>query len=879
MNFASSITLSFNDLFSSGFSRAHQSILGLKSSLDGINGSNINAMTGNITGINTALNGINTGVITGIGTDAEITKGNVTGLVHELQGITEAMPGTTDMGIITPSVIPPSPVPTQSIPSVPPQSPVQPQSIPSVPVFDDLAEMLGTSSVSYLDGMSDSLRGIGDSFSSTVPKVSGFKSALSGLKADTINNARSAMQGMNAAMEQINQNQAMNRLAADLSVMANMTAPMRAALSDMLREPSRLAGTFESSLKNIQVVTGYTTGEMAVLQKELISIGGKAIAGPLAVADAYNDVAGGITNTAVQMGVLNASLSLAEAGQADLGIAASGLVSVMNAYGFSNLAAADAAQKAAFASDVFTQTVGMGVGSMDNFIRAMSAVTGVSAQVGVGIDELGAGMAFITAQGPSASEAGTKLKAVMTSLLNPNKTLSEALQRVGVESGSAMLKEYGLAESLGIVSQALGGSQDAMSKALGSTEALDAAMYLTRADYVQFATTFGSTMTGVTQGAQNVQLESLESKMARLQAVSTSLQLQIGNNINRIKGVFVGVETAFLQHVALPIMNSPVGSVFSNIAAGTGILAQGVLEVGSGAINTAAQLSVLAANVQNAGGYLNLLKNTVGFLGAPFKAFGTFAGKAGTGILSMGKSIIGALPAIGAYIASGWAASAAWLAVNWPIALIVVGIAALIAGAVAIVKNWDAVSGFFIGLWEKITGAFSAAWEGIKTVIVGFVDWVGGIFDGIGGWFKGVLGGDANITKTQTGVSDSVINKSVVDTKTSTAIVPQTTQPKPVLPVPVMPANQVVPTQPVQPPITETSPVIPTGITQSSPAPSQNETKSLVIPRKVGINSPVMSYTASRAFADAVSGTPVQSSPVVPAPIANQTPITPPPVQ
>jgi hypothetical protein len=40
-----------------------------------------------------------------------------------------------------------------------------------------------------------------------------------------------------------------------------------------------------------------------------------------------------------------------------------------------------------------------------------------------------------------------------------------------------------------------------------------------------------------------------------------------------------------------------------------------------------------------------------------------------------------------------------------------------------------------------------------------------------------------------------------------------------------------------------------------------------------------MSYTASRAFADAVSGTPVQSSQVVPAPIVQQTPIAPQTVQ
>jgi TP901 family phage tail tape measure protein len=346
------------------------------------------------------------------------------------------------------------------------------------------------------------------------------------------------------------------------------------------------------------------------------------------------------------MGTLQASIAMSEAGQADLGVATNGLVKVMNAYSYS-------ADQAMFASDVFTQTVGMGVGSMNEFVGAMIPIAGLAASVGVGFDELGSAMAYSTSKGQTASVAATQMRTAMIALLNPNESMIKALQTIGIESGSAMIKEFGLAESLNMVNGALGGSQDVMSKALGSTEALQAAVALTATDYVGFATSFGEGIAGTTDSARSIQLESLESKMARLEVASTSLKTQIGNDINRIKGVFVGVETVFLQHVALPIMNSPVGSVFSNIAAGTGILTQGVLEVGSGAINTAAQLSVLAANVQNAGGYLNLLKNTVGFLGAPFKAFGTFVGKAGTGILGIGKSIIGALPAIGAYIYRG----------------------------------------------------------------------------------------------------------------------------------------------------------------------------------------------------------------------------------
>ena len=73
-------------------------------------------------------------------------------------------------------------------------------------------------------------------------------------------------------------------------------------------------------------------------------------------------------------------------------------------------------ERAAFVSDVLTQSVGMGVGSMNEFVTGMSAVAGIASPVGVGFDELGSTMAYLTSQNSAASEASTKLKAVITSL-------------------------------------------------------------------------------------------------------------------------------------------------------------------------------------------------------------------------------------------------------------------------------------------------------------------------------------------------------------------------------------------------------------------------------------------------------------------------------
>jgi hypothetical protein len=97
---------------------------------------------------------------------------------------------------------------------------------------------------------------------------------------------------------------------------------------------------------------------------------------------------------------------------------------------------------------------------------------------------------------------------------------------------------------------------------------------------------------------------------------------------------------------------------------------------------------------------------------------------AGGGVLSLGKSIIGALPAMGGYITSMWASVARTLAATWPILAIIAAVALLAGGVYLLIKNWDSVAGFFSGLWDNVKGAFSAAWDWIKNLLFGTSDWI-----------------------------------------------------------------------------------------------------------------------------------------------------------
>ena len=513
-------------------------------------------------------------------------------------------------------------------------------------------------------------------------------------------NAKNSMAGMKDAIGEINRNKDMFDLAGDLSLMSGRFDELAGKITSMMDAPSELAGSFESTMKNIRAISiaeGMTAEEADALGQQLLTIGSTATAGPLAVAAAYNDVAGGIANATAQMPIMEKALSLAEAGQADLGTATNGLVKIMNAYNFAKdgQSKEDIAQKAAWASDVITQAVGKGVGSMEEFVSAMSPISGLASSVGIGFDEIGSTMAYMTATTDTASTAGTKLQSFMIALQKPSKELSAALASVGISSGSAMLEEYGLAESARIVQSAFAGNQDAMVAAMGRAEAMQAVIALTGDAYSDFAKQFGSSMKGITEVSQAIQTESYESKTGRLQAINDSLKIKIGDDINAIKGFFVDMQTSFLTDVVSPMMDSPVGEVFQRIAAFAGIAAGGVLRLGSGVLNTATQLVTLTTTISNAGGITKLFSSTLGTLKNAVTGIGYSLMSLIAPLWAKITATFTATAAESGFAAALWATAGAMWSVLWPV------LAVVAAGALIVKIISEVASG-----WGSVTAAF-----------------------------------------------------------------------------------------------------------------------------------------------------------------------------
>ena len=118
---------------------------------------------------------------------------------------------------------------------------------------------------------------------------------------------------------------------------------------------------------------------------------------------------------------------------------------------------------------------------------------------------------------------------------------------------------------------------------------------------------------------------------------------------------------------------------------------------------------------------------SAGHMGQIMMGVGPIVAGVGKGISALGKSLLaqGAATKIftGIKLAAAGALKVFGIALKialGPIGLIILAVAALAYGVYLLIKNWDKVSEFFVGLWETVKDAFAAAWEWLKGLFVAY---------------------------------------------------------------------------------------------------------------------------------------------------------------
>lgn len=461
-----------------------------------------------------------------------------------------------------------------------------------------------------------------------------------------------------------------------------MTAPLAAGFGVAIKS----AMDFDATMTNIGAVMGKTKDEMKGLSAEILAIGSENTFGVQATAEAFYDIVGGVTDASARMDILSQSIATAEAGQASLAGTTSAMISVMNSYAFS-------AEQAGYASDVMTQTIAMGVGTMDELAGALPQVAGLAASLGISFDEVGGSLAYLSTKGFSFSQAGTQLRAMMTALLNPNEKMKAALSELGYETGAALIETEGL---VGAYQQlaSTGMAEKEFAAMLGSTEALTGATALLSTEAggaTKFLNDFGASLAGATEQARNTQLESATAQFNLLKSQVGALAITIGQALLPIlNDLVVGVTPAIesfsrwasenpgtVQTIAqlvaivggLATVAIPIGGIITGMAAAFGVLTSPVTVTIGLFVGLAAAINGV---IQSWNNWQNLVTNTPKELLSP-EGFSRL--QAGLGIAANQSSVMG-LAGVGAGavfgvkgkarggdIPSGWSG---WVGENGP---------------------------------------------------------------------------------------------------------------------------------------------------------------------------------------------------------------------
>lgn len=262
--------------------------------------------------------------------------------------------------------------------------------------------------------------------------------------------------------------------AAAKAALATAGVAAAAAFVAVLHSGVEEAIKLEKGVREIgTLMGGLSKGEIRQMSKELGDLAvssGQAI-GSLTKAR-YDIVSAGFGDASKSLDVLNASAQLAVAGVAEVSVTADLLTTTLNAY---RRPAEDARD---VSDDLFT-VVKNGKTTMTELGSSMGALIATAGPLNVSLDEVGAALSTLTANGQNTAMASTAISASILELSKPSDALVAALAAVGVQSENLIETGGGLAGAMDLVKKASEGTGIAVNKLVSREEALRAIMPLT----------------------------------------------------------------------------------------------------------------------------------------------------------------------------------------------------------------------------------------------------------------------------------------------------------------------------------------------------------------------------------------------------------------
>lgn len=283
---------------------------------------------------------------------------------------------------------------------------------------------------------------------------------------------------------------------------------------------------YETSLAKVSTIADTTAVSLKDLSADVLNLSNATGEDAAGLNEAVYQALSAGADTAGVVDLVGTAVKAAKGGYTDTTTAIDGLTSTLNAYGMETKDAEGLANQ-------FLITQNKGKTTFGELASSIGTVAPTANAAGVGVDQLLAGVASLTANGIGTSEAMTGMKAALSNVIKPSSEASKMAQGLGLEFNTAALQSKGLVGFLDDVKKATGGDTDKMAKLFGSVEALNTVLTLTSDQ--------GSQLMNDTLNEMATNTTALD---AAYETMADTAQESVKRGVNTFKNLGIGIYQA-----------------------------------------------------------------------------------------------------------------------------------------------------------------------------------------------------------------------------------------------------------------------------------------------------------------------------------------------
>ena len=262
-------------------------------------------------------------------------------------------------------------------------------------------------------------------------QVDSYASALSSMNNDAAQ-AQSGAEDLSNSFDDVNdsaEDTTGGGLTAFGVALANLAADIIASainkMKELVTQTIEVGKTFDSSMSNVQAISGATASEMETLTDKAQEMGANTKFSASEAADAFGYMAMSGWKTEQMVDGIDGVLNLAAASGADLATTSDIVTDALTAMGYKAQDAGHLADVMAVASSSASTNVTM-MGESFKYAAPMAGVLGYT------MEDVATALALMANQGIKSSQAGTALRGALSRLSDPSKEAKEALLSLGL---------------------------------------------------------------------------------------------------------------------------------------------------------------------------------------------------------------------------------------------------------------------------------------------------------------------------------------------------------------------------------------------------------------------------------------------------------------